>query len=125
MERIDLFEAMCNKFSELKRDGKKSDFSCGELDALRNYIASKRHNSSEFEVTELPGAWNTGDFIKVLRAANLKSFIVTAKDTWVIDILHRMSELGCTVCGLDAVVRNDTEYGVMGVYQVNGIRIKL
>lgn len=125
MKRIDLFENMCNKFSELNRDGKKSDFSWGELVALKNYTESKRHNSSEFEVTELPDEFSTDDFINVLRAANIKSFIVTAKNTMVIDTLHHMSELGCTVCGLDAVVRNDTEYGVMGVYQVNGIRIKL
>lgn len=125
MKQIDLFENMRNKFSELKCDGKILGFSWGELVALKNYTESKRHNSSEFEVTELPEAWCTGDFINVLRAANIKSFIVTAKDTRVIDTLHRMSEFGCTVCGLDAVVRNDTEYDVMGVYQVNGIRIKL
>ena len=119
------FEQMDRNIYERKSNGQKSGYSLGARKALWNYNDSKRHNSSEFEVTDLPSESDMEDFLATLRIAKVTTFVVTAKSTALIEALHQMRRLGCTVCGLDTITRNDTEYRVMDDYEVEGIRIML
>ena len=119
------FEQMDRKIYERISNGQKSDYSLGARKALWNYRDSKRHNSSEFEVTDLPGESDMEDFLTTLRIAKITTFVVTAKSTALIEALHQMRRLGCTVYGLDTITHNDTEYHVMDDYEVEGIRIML
>ncbi|HRU98619.1 MAG TPA: hypothetical protein P5092_14445 [Ruminococcus sp.] len=119
------FEQMDSKIYERKSSGQKSGYSLGARKALWNYNDSKRHNSSEYEVTDLPNESDMEDFLSTLRIAKIATFVVTAKNTALIEALHQMRRLGCTVYGLDTITRNDTEYRVMGNYEVEGIRIML
>ena len=119
------FEQMERNIDERKRNGQKSGYSLGARKALWNYNDSKRHNCSEFEVTDLPGESDMEDFLATLRIAKITTFVVTAKSTALIEALHQMRRLGCTVYGLDTITRNDTEYRVMDDYEVEGIRIML
>lgn len=125
METIYPFEQMDHKIHERKSSGQKSGYSLGARKALWNYKDSKRHNSSEYEVTDLPSETDMEDFLAALRIAKITTFVVTAKDTSLIEALHQMRRLGCTVYGLDKITRNDTEYGVMDDYEVEGIRIMI
>ena len=119
------FEQMDRNICERKSNGQKSGYSLGARKALWNYKDSKRHNSSEFEVTDLPSESDMEDFLSTLRIAKVTTFVVTAKSTVLIEALHQMRRLGCTVYGLDTITRNDTEYHVMDDYEVEGIRIML
>ena len=119
------FEQMDRNIYERKSNGQKSGYSLGARKALWNYKDSKRHNSSEFEVTDLPSESDMEDFLSTLRIAKVTTFVVTAKSTALIEALHQMRRLGCTVYGLDTITRNDTEYRVMDDYEVEGIRIML
>ena len=119
------FEQMDRNIYERKSNGQKSGYSLGARKALWNYKDSKRHNSSEFEVTDLPSESDMEDFLSTLRIAKVTTFVVTAKSTALIEVLHQMRRLGCTVYGLDTITRNDTEYHVMDDYEVEGIRIML
>ena len=119
------FEQMDRNIYERKSNGQKSGYSLGARKALWNYKDSKRHNSSEFEVTDLPGEPDMEDFLSTLRIAKVTTFVVTAKSTALIEALHQMRRLGCTVYGLDTITRNDTEFHVMDDYEVEGIRIML
>ena len=119
------FEQMDRNIYERKSNGQKSGYSLGARKALWNYKDSKRHNSSEFEVTDLPGESDMEDFLSTLRIAKVSTFVVTAKSTALIEALHQMRRLGCTVYGLDTITRNDTEYHVMDDYEVEGIRVML
>ena len=125
METIYTFEQMDRKIYERISNGQKSGYSLGARKALWNYKDSKRHNSSEYEVTDLPDETDMEDFISALRIAKITSFVVTARNTALIEALHQMRRLGCTVHGLDTITRNDTEYRVMGEYEVEGIRIMI
>ena len=118
------FEQMIAKIKECKSNGNKSDYVAGEIVALLNYNDSKRHNSDKFEVTNIPIAQLT-DFIETLRKAEITDFVVTAEQTDVIEALHEIQKLGCVVNGLDIVTRIDTEFGVMGTYEVEGIRVSI
>lgn len=119
------FEQMDRNIYERKSNGQKSGYSLGARKALWNYKDSKRHNSSEFEVTDLPSESDMEDFLSTLRIAKVTTFVDTAKSTALIEALHQMRRLGCTVYGLDTITRNDTEYHVMDDYEVEGIRIML
>ena len=119
------FEQMDRNIYERKSNGQKSGYSLGARKALWNYKDSKRHNSSEFEVTDLPSESGLEDFLSTLRIAKVTTFVVTAKSTALIEVLHQMRRLGYTVYGLDTITRNDTEYHVMDDYEVEGIRIML
>jgi hypothetical protein len=119
------FEQMDRNIYERKSNGQKSGYSLGARKALWNYKDSKRHNSSEFEVTDLPSESDMEDFLSTLRIAKVTTFVVTAKSTALIEALHQMRRLGCTVYGLDTITRNDTEYRIMDNYEVEGIRIML
>ena len=119
------FEQMDRNIYERKSNGQKSGYSLGARKALWNYKDSKRHNSSEFEVTDLPSESDMEDFLSTLRIAKVTTFVVTAKSTALIEALHQMHTLGYTVYGLDTITRNDTEYRVMDDYEVEGIRIML
>ena len=119
------FEQMDRNIYERKSNGQKSGYSLGARKALWNYKDSKRHNSSEFEVTDRPSESDMEDFLSTLRIAKVTTFVVTAKSTALIEALHQMRRLGCTVYGLDTITRNDTEYHVMDDYEVEGIRIML
>ena len=119
------FEQMDRNIYERKSNGQKSGYSLGARKALWNYKDSKRHNSSEFEVTDLPSESDMEVFLSTLRIAKVTTFVVTAKSTALIEALHQMRRLGCTVYGLDTITRNDTEYHVMDDYEVEGIRIML
>lgn len=125
MDIIHEFEQMDHKIYERKSTGQKSGYSLGARKALWNYKGSRRHNSSEFEVTNLPDESDMEDFLATLRIAKITTFVVTAKNTALIEALHQMRRLGCTVYGLDTITRNDTEYHVMDDYEVEGIRIML
>ncbi len=125
MENNYTFEQMDRKIYECKSVGQKSGYSLGARKALWNYKDSKRHNSSEFEITNLPDEPDMGDFLSALRTANITTFVVTAKSTTLIEALHQMRRLGCTVYGLDTITRNDTEYRVLDDYEVEGIRVML
>ncbi len=119
------FEQMDRNIYERKSNGQKSGYSLGARKALWNYKDSKRHNSSEFEVTDLPSESDMEDFLSTLRIAKVTTFVVTEKSTALIEALHQMRRLGCTVYGLDTITRNDTEYRIMDNYEVEGIRIML
>lgn len=116
-------EQMIAKMKECKANGNKSDYVTGAIVALLNYNDSKRHNSDKFEVTDIPTQLT--DFIETLRKAEITDFVVTAKQTNVIEALHEMQKLGCVVSGLDIVTRVDTEFGVMDTYEVKGIRVSI
>lgn len=118
------FEQMIANMKECKSNGNKSDYVAGAIVALLNYNDSKRHNSDKFEVTNIPIAQLT-DFIETLRNAEITDFVVTAEQTNVIEALHEMQKLGCVVSGLDIVTRVDTEFCVMGTYDVKGIRVSI
>lgn len=125
MDANTTFEMMDRTIYERKTNGQKSSYSLGARKALWNYNDSKRHNSSEYEVTDLPDENCMADFIETLRTAGITTFVVTAKNTALIEALHQMRRLGCTVYGLDTITRNDTEYRVMDDYEVEGIRITI
>lgn len=125
METNNFFEQMDAKICERKSSGQKSGYSLGARKAMMNYSDSKRHNSSEYEVTDLPNEDCMKDFIETIRLAEITTFVITAKTTVLIEALHQMRKLGCTVYGLDTITRNDTEFRVMDDYEVEGIRIML
>jgi len=125
MDIIYTFEQMDRKIYERKSNGQKSGYSLGARKALWNYKDSRRHNSSEYEVTDLPNEGDMEDFLNTLRIANITTIVVTAKTTVLIEALHQMRRLGCTVYGLDSITRNDTDYHVMDDYEVEGIRVML
>lgn len=125
METNHFFEQINAKINERKSSGQKSGYSLGTRKALWNYNDSKRHNSSEYEVTDLPSEDSMEDFIETLRSAGITTFVITAKTTALIEALHQLRRLGCTVYGLDTITRNDTEFRVMDDYEVEGIRITL
>lgn len=125
METNHFFEQMDAKILERRSSGQKSGYSLGARKALMNYRDSQRHNSSEYEVTDLPNEDCMKDFIETIRLAEITTFVITAKTTVFIEALHQMRKLGCTVYGLDTITRNDTEFRVMDDYNVEGIRIML
>lgn len=125
MDTIYAFEQMDHKIYTRKTSGQKSGYSLGTRKALWNYKDSKRHNSSEFEVTDLPAEADMKDFLTALRIAKITTFVVTAKNTALIEALHQMRSLGCSVYGLDTITRNDAEYRVLDDYKVEGIRVML
>ena len=125
MDIIYEFEQIDRKIYERKSNGQKSGYNLGTRKALWNYKDSRRHNSNEYEVTDLPNESDMEDFLNALRIAKVTTFVVTAKTTVLIESLHQMRRLGCTVYGLDIITRNDAEYGVMDDYEVEGIRIML
>ena len=114
-----------NKYLEnlLSKDNRLNN---GTYCALLNYKESIRHNSDEYEITELPYKdEDYFDFVETLRKAEIMTAIITAKCVDIIDALFVFKDLKCTILRLDRVTRIDTEHNVMGEYKRNGIRIKL
>lgn len=97
----------------------------GKWFAYHNYKESVRHNSSMYEVTELPYDNAIQEFIQTLREAEVLSFVVTAKCTELIPTLWNMVNSGCSLIGLIEVDRSDSEYNVMGDYKVQGLLLSL
>lgn len=97
----------------------------GKWFAYYNYKESVRHNSSMYEVTELPYDNAIQEFIQTLREADVSSFVVTEKCTELIPTLWNLVNSGCSLIGLVEVDRSDSEYNVMGDYKVQGFLLSL
>lgn len=125
MEKNSYLEKLGELSSSFKDTGIKSGLTYGQILCLRNYQDCLRHNSSAFEITELPGDTYLEEFMVTLIMADVYSFVITAKDTAVIEFLHLIKKRGWKITSLEVVNRKDT--GCFGVYDydVPGLRVSL
>jgi hypothetical protein len=125
MNKNDYLEKLGNIAKSYKDTGMKSGLTLGQRLALRNYDDCIRHNSSDFEITELPPESILEDFMNTILLADIHSMVITAKDTSVIEFLHLIQRRGWHIQGLEKIDRKDT--GCFGVYDydVPGIRVKI
>ena len=107
-------------FSKLA--GKEGE-TAGTYKALWAFRKSIARGTEEFELSEYLWKAEVKDFVTALRNAGIKSFVVTDHSTGLMDMLHQLSENGCTIEGLATIKRAETPYE--DAEMVNGIRISM
>lgn len=125
MEKISFLEEIYAKTMEARTNNQITPYSVGEKMAVRNYLNSLRHETSEFEVNDLPFERDEEDFIRTLRLAGVKEIIVTDKSTDLLRCLHAFIRLGCTMVGLATITRKEKCYDEIVDFSLEGIRIRL
>lgn len=125
MEKISYLEEIYAGTAGKGKNGHFPIYSVGEKLAVRNYLDSLRHKSSEFEVNDLPFEGTEEDFLKALRTAGVEEIIVTANSTDLLRSLHALSRLGCTMIGLTTTARAENYLGEADDELIEGIRIRL
>lgn len=125
MEKISFLEEIYAKSVDARMNNRIPPYSVGEKMAVRNYLNSLRHETSEFEVNDLPFERDEEDFIKTLRLAGVKEIIVTDKNIHLIRCLHTFIRLGCTMVGLATITRKEKCYDEILESTLEGIRIRL
>lgn len=125
MEKISYLEEIYAKTMEARVNNQPPPCSIGENRVVRNYLDSLRHETSEFEVNDLPYERDEDDFLRTLRLAGVKEIIITDKSTDLLRCLHAFIRLGCTMVGLATITRKEKCYDEIVDYSLEGIRIRL
>jgi hypothetical protein len=86
-------------------------FSDGACKAYRAYFNSQTNQSSDFEVSDLPWEKDYEDFVGTLRAAGIKTFVVTDKSTALMDGIHELTSRGCKLIGPAVITRKEFFFG--------------
>jgi hypothetical protein len=86
-------------------------FSDGACKAYRAYFNSQTNQSSDFEVSDLPWEKDYEDFVGTLRAAGIKTFVVTDKSTALMDGIFKLQSLCCSLIGPVVITRKEDRFG--------------
>jgi len=108
-------------FQTMEQADNKSTFTDGQLKAYRAWIESTLHESSAFEVQDLPWDRDTHDFVATLRAAGITEFAVTDQSTALMRLIHLLAAEGCAMQGLCTVSRNEARWGTEETTEHPGI----
>jgi len=96
-------------------------FSKGQMTAYYSWANSLMRNTDAFEVNDLPWEKDTPDFIKALKAAGISHIVVTDRSTALMEGIHLLMELGCTMTGLETVTRREERWGDEEATKMPGI----
>lgn len=106
-------------FTNLPESGEAS----GTYKALWAYRHSLSMKLDELELTDFLWKNEVRDFVRALRKAEIKSFIITNHSTGLMEMMHLLSENGCVLTGLANVPRPETPFS--DEENVKGIRFTL
>ncbi|MBP3653185.1 MAG: hypothetical protein J6J78_08985 [Clostridia bacterium] len=88
----------------------------GEWDAYRAWQQTTENNTDHFEVDELP--WGVGlrngemdEMLQTLRRAGVARIAVTDRSTALMESLHALCGMGCTIIGPCTVNREPGRWG--------------
>jgi len=121
-ETIEYFEKMRDVVVRHDNDGSEQPYSIGALNAYRCYEDSDINHSTVdggfvLECEAAPKTEFAEDFLKTLKEAGAEEVIFT-NDSGLINFLHRMNALGCTIdqtCTVQKKIFNldeQTDYGI-------------
>jgi len=115
-QRIDEDTAAANE------QGSYEGFTRAQSIVMFEYRISKRdYVTSEILLNEIIWEQNFKDLLDYLKAANIKSFMLTNKSTELMELLYFFSKNGCSID--EAVKIEKKEEGWKGLEFVKGIRI--
>ena len=97
------------------------EFPTGMGYAHRAWWKSKQHGSDIFECETMPFERDMHDFVNTLRAAGVTRFAVTEKSTALLDDMHCLASLGCSLEGLGKVIRTEERYGETETYTLPAV----
>ena len=119
----------CNdpEFKRLKAEEENAKFpyTAGQDAAYYAWDRSIRMKSSELESDELVYKTHLQDFVNTLREAGFTELVVTDTTSFLMDGLHELNKLGCTMKGLCEITRGINYYGEEETVSVRGIRFGL
>ena len=112
-----------NYFENLRENNENdaSKVARGTMAAYWCYMNTIDYNSSELECRDMPWERDISDFVNTLREAGVETFAITEKSTSLLENLHALAELGCTIDCLCTVNRKRA----YGEEEVPAIRIKI
>ena len=95
-------------------------FSYGQLAALRSWENSVNHNSGEFECEDLPVEEHIASFLHTLKAARIKTFVVTERSTALMANLYLIANMGWKMEEVCVLKRDEGSKPVYGIrFSVN------
>ena len=100
-------------------------FEQGACKAYRAWAGSIAKQEDEVEMEDFLWEREVADFVDTLRAAGIKTFVYTNQSTAVIENLHQLAAVGCTMDGLCTVIRKETRWGDEEETQIMGIHFTL
>lgn len=124
MNRIDFFDTCMEDITKYSDKYDKDSL----IELLASYTECLRKSTSEFEISDISIS-DVTEIAKILKAANINTFILTTRSTNTIDYIHKFIENGYTISP-DTIaakvtetimLKDDTPY----TYTVNGIRFIL
>lgn len=97
------------------------EFPTGAGYAYRAWWKSKQHGSDIFECDTMPFERDMPDFLNTLRDAGVTRFAITEKSTALMDDMHSLASLGCSLEGLGKVTRTEERYGETETYTLPAV----
>lgn len=99
------FEGMNEMIDNQRKYGGNFPYSRGDMDALRTYNRCRKNGIEELECSELPWLEDVEDFVNTMKEAGAEFFIITDEGTALMECIHRMTDLGCSIDGTYRVTR--------------------
>ena len=97
------------------------EFPSGAGYAHRAWWKSKLQGSDTFECEDLPFENDLPDFVNTLKAAGVTRFAVTDRSTALMESMHCLANLGCSLEGLGKVTRTEERYGETETYTLPAV----
>lgn len=103
----------------------KFPISQGACKAYRVWQRSISRKEDEVEMDDFLWEKEVKDFVEAFRNAGIKTFVYTNQSTAVMENLHQLAAVGCTMQGLCTITRQETRWGDEEPTEVMGVRFSL